>query len=360
MTIRLNPHLATLKAYTPGEQLNAPDVVKLNTNECPFAPPVGVLEALHAASGDQARKYPDPTCRPLREAIARDLGLEPNQVLVTNGSDEGLRMIFHAYAPAGEKVAALNPTYSLYPVLGAMFGAGVESHPAKPIDPLPASFIASKAPVKFLANPNPPYGVQYSRAEVERLADASDLLVLDEAYAAFADWDGVPLAKERPNVLVTRTFSKSHGLAGLRVGFVVGPKQLIEQLNVIRDSYNVNAMSQAAALAAWNDKAWLASTVAQVNHLRVFLTGQLRLLGFRVWDSMGNFVFAEHPMAAELAIQLREQRILVRHFNHPGLENGLRISIGTEQELGRLLGALKLWLANHQTMAGPSLRLAKK
>lgn len=347
MSPRLNPHLAALHPYVPGEQINRPEVVKLNTNECPFDPPPGVLEAIREVTSNAARKYPEPSCRALREAIAADYSIAPEAVVVGNGSDEILRLIFHAYAPAGEPVAVLDPTYSLYPVLGQMFGAPMQVHATTRRGPLPESFITSAAGIKFLPNPNPPIGNQYTKAEVERLLDHSELVIFDEAYVAFAKWSAAEFLATRSNLIITRSFSKSHSLAGMRVGFAMGPVELISRLAGIRDSYSVNAVSQAAALAAWRDREWLAGTAARIRHLRGFLTLQLRQLGFEVTDSAGNFVFAEHPQARTLLQYLREHDILVRHFALPGLENGLRITIGTELEVERLLKSVRNWLHMH-------------
>jgi histidinol-phosphate aminotransferase len=349
MTPQLNPHLTNLKAYVPGEQLNDPEVIKLNTNECPYQPSQAVFEAIQSATGNALRKYPDPTCRPLREAIAGDLGLTPEQILVGNGSDEVLRLIIHAYAPAGQKIAVLDPTYSLYPVLGEMFGAQMEEHPANSNEPLPESFIGSSAPIKFLPNPNPPFGKQYPKFEVESLIENSDLVILDEAYVDFADWNGIPLLSKYKNLLVTRSFSKSHALAGMRVGFCAGPAEIIGKLNAIRDSYNVNHVSQAVALAAWQDKEWLAQTVAQTKHVRGFMTNRLRDMGFDVPDSSGNFVFAWHDLASQMARELKTQKILVRHFNSPALEDGVRISMGTDGQVQRFLNVVQVWLSQNVT-----------
>ena len=351
--MKINPHIADLKPYVPGEQLQKPGIIKLNTNECPFPPSKRVIEAVHAtlgSSGEALRKYPNPTSQPLRGAVAEALGFEPNQVLVGNGSDEILRLVIHAFVPAGERIATLSPTYSLYPVLGEMFGGVMEEHPAEPDEALPDSYIESAAALKFLPNPNPPFGTVYPKEDVERLIAASKgLVVLDEAYAAFSSWTAEALAAKHDNVVVSRTFSKSHALAGGRVGFCLASDAIVERLNAIRDSYNINALSQAAALAAWNDTEWLDRTVSKIIELRGWLKAKLEQRGFKIYPSGGNFLFAEfgpnspHDGGA-LTQFLKSRDILVRHFAQERLKKGIRITIGTQDELNALLAGIDAFL----------------
>jgi histidinol-phosphate aminotransferase len=336
--------VAALHPYTPGEQPRGA-VVKLNTNENPHAPSPAVASALAALRPEDARKYPDPTCAALRAAIAGDLAVDPAQVIVTNGSDEALRLAFEAYADARDLAAWLWPTYSLYPVFAAKgavrvaqlpFGGAVSQEDALATAPATARLLC-------VANPNPPLGravdVEAIRAAADRLPAA--LVISDEAYIAYGGESALRLVQEGvPNVLVTRSFSKSHALAGMRVGFAVGAREVIVALNAIRDSYNVSAANQAAALAAWRDKEWLADVVAKVQATRGQALEDLRARGFAVEPSDGNFLFARRADAAALHRQLRDQGIYVRWFDTDGLRDGLRITIGTTEQMAALMDAL--------------------
>ncbi|MBN1515778.1 histidinol-phosphate transaminase [Candidatus Sumerlaeota bacterium] len=337
----INPHLEQLEPYVPGEQPKGRKFIKLNTNEFPYPPSPRVIEMLRALPDDKARKYPDPVCGELRAAIGERFGFAPEQIIAGNGSDELLRMICHAFAQAGDTIGMLNPTYSLYPVLGAMYGLKSRGFAVdfdgRPQEELDLAGIA----IFFFANPNPPYGSLYEPQFVAELVrkHPATLFVVDEAYVEFADWDCLALAREFENVMVTRTFSKSHSLAGMRVGFALGAEWLIDVLNRIRDSYNVNAASQAAALAAWQDREYYDERVLRVKQSRVRIRGELARLGWQVERSFGNFLFARCDNAPLVYEQLRERGILVRYFKQPPLDGGLRISIGSEEETDALLKA---------------------
>lgn len=346
MSIRVNPAVTRLSAYIPGEQPKEPDFTKLNTNENPYPPAPSVVAAVHAAALEGAlQKYPDPTSSSLRHTIAADLGLSPDEILVGNGSDEVLRLLCHAFLrPSdGEGVGVLNPTYVLYETLAAMFGAETSVYNLRPADYqiLPEAMHAD-VKILFLPNPNPPIGTFYQQPVLSALASMNNerLLVIDEAYVDFAPGNALPTYRQFENVVITRTFSKSYSLAGLRVGYVIARPQLIREMDKIRDSYNVNRISQAAALAAWEDKDYHSHCCQKIRLDREFLTGELRARGFTVPESHGNFVFARRAGARELYEQLKQRRVLVRYFSSPELADGVRITIGTHDELLTLLSAI--------------------
>lgn len=339
MTISVNPWVSSLHAYVPGEQPKEPGFVKLNTNECPYPPAPEVMRAVGEAS--QFNKYPDPTSSGLRKLIATRLGVRDSQVLVGNGSDEVLRLICHAFLQQGT-IGMLDPTYVLYETLASMFGARSQVFPVVPPDyQIPDTVIKADTQVFFLPNPNPPIGTHYPIEVLRKLAEAnaSRLLIIDEAYVDFAGADSLAML-EYPNVLITRTFSKSYSLAGLRVGFAVGPDNLIQEMDKIRDSYNVNRISQAAAAAAWEAHDYHLNMVKRIREDRDFLATGLIQRGFTVPQSAGNFVFARRDGAEELYLKLKEQKVLVRYFRTPALKDGIRITIGTRDELITFLKAL--------------------
>lgn len=344
MRIVVNPWVAQMKGYVPGEQLNDPEVIKLNTNESPYPPAPQVAEAVIAETERGGfNKYPDPVCTELRAAVAGRLGVSPEEIVCGNGSDESLRMLVHAFTKPGDVMATCNPTYTLYSVLAEMFGVTVENHPSPAPDySLPDSLIEAQAKILFLPNPNPPIGTFYSAPDLEVLAVAEPdrLVVIDEAYVDFAPVSAVEIYKKYENVVITRTFSKSYSLAGLRAGFVVCRPELAETLNKIRDSYNMNRLTQAAALAAWNATEYYADRNNQIKTDRAWLAEELKDRGFTIPASEGNFLFARRAGAAKLYQALKERKILVRYFDLPGLNDGLRITVGTREQLEKLLAAL--------------------
>ena len=346
MPITPNSWVAGLEAYTPGEQPSGAGYIKLNTNEA-YAPAPEVLSAVHAAANEALfHRYPEPKSKALRAAIAEQLDVTIEEVIMGNGSDEVLRLLCHAYlsANAGDKIGMVDPTYSLYHTLAAMFGCSYTSYPLKsPLYEIPQDAIASDARIFFLANPNPPYGTFYEPDVLAKLAAANPnrLVVIDEAYVDFAPHDAMEIYRKFENVVITRTFSKSYSLAGLRVGFAVARPEITAELEKIRDSYNMNRVSQAGALAAWQAKDYYAQMVNEIRSNREYLQKELANLGFVVPPSAGNFVFARRADAKELYLQLKERKILVRYFSAPALADGIRITIGTRAELDQLLTGIR-------------------
>jgi histidinol-phosphate aminotransferase len=354
-----NAHVAAMSPYVPGEQPQGGGWVKLNTNENPYPPSLRSLEAIRVAlvnDGAALRLYPSPDSAPLREAVARFHGFEAAHVVAGNGSDDILNLLIRAYAGPDRPIGMLNPSYSLYPVLAAAQHAEVVKVEVTDALGVDVDAVAKcGAAIFFLTNPNAPLGVAFATDVVRSLAKAfPGLLVVDEAYAAFADADCVALVREFPNVVVTRTMSKAHALAGLRVGYALCPAAVAEVLHRVRDSYNVDRLAQVAAAAALDDREWLDVTVAQVRATRDRLAAALRQLGWQVNPAAGNFVLAapvstKRPASVETAAHcfdfLRSRKILVRRFpNHRLTEKSLRISVGTEQETDVFLQAVAVWM----------------
>lgn len=342
--MRFNPVLDSLEAYVPGEQPRDGTYVKLNTNESPYPPAPAVERAITEFLADNSlRKYPDPACTKLREALAKRLDVPVGWILVGNGSDEVLRLLCHALLAPGDRIGMLYPTYVLYRTLAAMFGAACEEFDVEPPDfAIPDRAKSDACQILFLANPNPPMGTAYSKDVVEEVVRcaADRLVVVDEAYVDFGGSTAVELVRRYQNVAVTRTFSKSYALAGLRIGFVVAQPPLIEQLEKLKDSYNVNSVSQVAALAAWEAVDYYRELVRKVCETREWLRGELVARGFEVAQSAGNFLFARRRDARELYLALKQRRVLVRWFDQRLLRDGLRITVGTPQETEALLQAL--------------------
>ena len=351
------PHVRSLHAYTPGLQPKEPGWVKLNTNENPYPPSPHVAEAIQREIGASLRLYPDPLSSAVRRAFAQLHGLQETQVLVGNGSDDVLNLLVRAFAGgAGTGVAYAMPSYSLYPVLVAIENGATIEVPFTREMTLPVEALArSEASLLLLTSPNAPTGVSFRTADLERLAQAfRGILVIDEAYADFADENAMPLLARFPRVVVTRTLSKSHGLAGLRVGFAAGNPEVIEVLDRVRDSYNVNRLSQAGAIAALGDAAHLADVVARIKRTRAATEAGLRARGWFTYPSQTNFLFTE-PSTADGATgadvakacyeHLLAQKVLVRYFgSHALTRSFLRITVGTDSDMEALVRAIDSWL----------------
>lgn len=335
------PFLEGLAAYVPGEQPREAGFIKLNTNEFPYPAAPEVLEAIRREAADSVRVYPDPLCTALRKGLAGRYGVEPGQVLVGNGSDEILRYLAHAFLGPGRRLAVVEPTYTLYQVLAAQFEAETAIHPLVGAERLPESLFTAEWDACFLPVPNPPIGTLFTHEELSRLAGTGRLVVLDGAYIDFAPgYDPTVYLKAYPNVVLTGTFSKSFGLAGMRVGYMIGRPELIATMHKLRDSYNVNRISQAAALGALAGAGHYRAKCDEIIASRASLTRELEERGFRVPASRGNFIFARHPKAPVLYEALKARKILVRYFTHSGLEGGVRITIGTPEENRALVGVL--------------------
>ncbi len=344
--------VASLDPYVPGEQPRIDNLVKLNTNEMPYGPSPRVLRAIADANNDSLRLYPDPASTSLCQAIAKRFGLSEEQVFVGNGSDEVLAHVFVGLLKQSRPLWFPEITYSFYPVYCGLFGIQYRQVPldnqfrVRPEDYLAGSSHAPGAII--LANPNAPTGHALDLSQIESLvqANADIPVVIDEAYVDFGAQTASVLIGRYPNLLVVHTMSKSRSLAGLRIGFAMGHKDLIEGLNRVKNSFNsypLDRLAQVGAIAAIEDEDYFEHTRQKVISTRIALMADLRSLGFEVLPSQANFVFARHPKkeGAFLAQALRQRNILVRHFAKPLISDFLRITIGTDAQSNQLVDALR-------------------
>lgn len=341
-------NVARMAGYMPGEQPRVANLIKLNTNENPYPPSPRVAEALRAAAPESLRLYPDPGASALRREACSQFGFEsPDWAMAGNGSDDLLTIAVRTYVNQGGALACPNPTYSLYPVLAAIQGARTVRIPLDEGFAVPANLgrraAAEGATLLFLARPNAPTGLSCPLDTVRRICrEFPGLVWIDEAYAAFAEDHCLDLVREFWNVAVSRTFSKSHSLAGIRLGLVFAQPEQIEQMGKVRDSYNVNAITQALGMAALRDPEYLQHTVTRVKATRQRLTAELERLGCVVVPSQANFVFTRPPRsAAGVMHSLRERGIVVRYFPAPATAGFLRITVGTDEQMDRLVRALQ-------------------
>ncbi len=344
MSQYLRPNIRAMTGYTPGEQPQGDGIIKLNTNENPYPPSPRALEAMaEILRSDRLRKYPDPLGTAFRKSAGKLFGVDPDGILIGNGSDDVLTILTRAFVPEGGLVVSPMPSYLLYATLAAIQGASFEGVPFTRDWQLPAPWPKTDAHLTLVANPNSPTGTMVSNAALEGLSkELRGVLVVDEAYVDFADTHAIQLTR-LPNVIVTRTLSKSYSLAGLRFGFALGAPALVRELIKVKDSYNCDALSLAGAQAALEDQDYLRQTQAKIVVTRTRMTKELRTLGFDVLPSHANFVWATRTDRAVKPIfeELKQRKILVRYMNYAGHGDGLRISVGSEPEIDRLLEELK-------------------
>ena len=337
-----------LTPYVPGEQPKMDKLVKLNTNESPYGPSPLAIAAVAAAAGNDLRRYPDPNADALKRTLADYHGLAPDQVFVGNGSDE---VLAHAFAGLLKHDAPLlfpDITYSFYPVYCGLYDVAFRAVPLDAQFGIDLDDYTGPAGAIIFPNPNAPTGCLLPTADIARLLDAQAGIpvLVDEAYIDYGGDSAVALIARHPNLLVTRTFSKSRALAGLRVGYALGHPALIEGLERIKNSFNsypLGRPAQAGAIASVADEAHFRGSCAKVIATREALRAALTGLGFEVPPSAANFIFARHPAhaGADLAAALRARAIIVRHFRQPRIEDFLRITIGTDEECRQLVDALK-------------------
>ena len=343
-----SPLVNDLVPYVPGEQPKMANLVKLNTNENPFGPSPKVIEAIQAELNDSLRLYPDPEGEGLRQTIAAYHGIQPNQVFLGNGSDEVLAHIFFGLFQHGEPILFPDITYSFYPVYCGLYNIESKKIPlTENFEINPDDFKQPNGGVIF-PNPNAPTGMYLGLQHVEEIlaANPDRVVVVDEAYIDFGGESAITLVDKYPNLLVSQTLSKARSLAGLRVGFAVGHPDLIEALNRVKNSFNsypLDRLALAGAKAAYEDEAWFRKCCDGVISERERVTAVLEDLGFEVLPSKANFIFARHKEqpGEVLAKGLREQGIIVRHFNKPRISEFLRITIGTVEQNDALIGGLR-------------------
>jgi histidinol-phosphate aminotransferase len=338
------PHIERMAGYVPGEQPRDGEFIKLNTNENPYPPSPRVAEAIVQGLDGRLRRYPDPVGTAFREAAARLHGVSPDMVLAGNGSDDLLTIITRAFAGPGDMVLYPTPSYILYRTLAELQNARDVMVPFEPDWSLKPEFFAHpEARLAFLANPNSPSGTSLPAEAVRQLAEALPCpLVVDEAYADFADTDCVALAGTCPNVIVLRTLSKGYGLAGLRLGYLLASPEIVEGLTKVKDSYNCDTLSLLGGTAALDDQPYLEQTRTRIRTTRARLTTALRGLGYEVPESQANFVWCQGgPPAADVYARLKERHILVRLMRYPGQADGLRVTVGTDAEIDQFLDTLR-------------------
>ena len=340
----LRKNIADMAGYVPGFQ--PPDEaawIKLNTNENPYPPSPQVIKAIQAGTGEGLRKYPDAASLAGRKAASELYGYPVDWVIMANGSDELLNNLIRACVGEGEEVAYLHPSYSYYATLAEVQGARVKTFALQEngeIKDFPERYAGR---LFFLTNPNAPLGLRWEAKDVATLADrCAGLLVVDEAYADFAEGNCMDLVRQKPNVVVTRTLSKSYSLAGMRLGLAVARPDIIAALDKIRDHYNLDRLAQAAVAAALIDQDYFRDCVKRICATRQWFSAELGKLGYRVIPSSANYLFASPPDQDGQRVYdaLYHRKILVRYFSDPVLAHGLRISIGTREEMEKTLAAL--------------------
>ena len=341
------PAVTALSGYVPGEQPPPGKFIKLNTNENPYPPPQPVVDAIKRAADGTLNRYPDATSHAFRCAAAEALNLPgPEWILAGNGSDEILTMLVRGFVGEGEKLRMPYPSYVLYRTLADIQGASWDQINFNDDWTLPSSFAESTEELKLalLPNPNSPSGTILSPTEVAKVAEELKCpLVVDEAYADFAETNCLGLVEQNENVLVTRTLSKSYGLAGIRFGFLVAKPEVVGELSKIKDSYNCDAISIAAATAAMKCSAWLADNRSTIIATRNRMTHELQKIGFQVTPSHANFVWCRHENMSHRSLYdfLKSQQVLVRLMDFGDHGDGLRISVGTDEQIDALLFLLQ-------------------
>ena len=340
-------NIASMSGYVPGEQSLAAGIIKLNTNENPYPPSPGVLAALRKALNPSLRLYPEPLSDTLRSVAAGVYGVKRENIIAGNGSDEILSMLMRCFVGANDRVAMPVPTYSLYDTLIEIQQGERVAVDYAPDFALPEGLSSAKAALTFLCNPNSPSGTLIPLPAIEKLArSVVGILVVDEAYVDFAESEGasaLPLIRTIPNLIVLRTFSKSFSLAGMRIGLAFAAEEIIAGMMKVKDSYNLNRLSALGATAALQDMNWMTRNVRRIQKSRGRLTSGLKKLGYYVHPSHANFVLArrEGENLQPVYKFLKDKNILVRYFDVAGLQDAIRITIGTPGEIKILLEALK-------------------
>ncbi|MGE0605906.1 MAG: histidinol-phosphate transaminase [Pirellulales bacterium] len=340
------PEIDLMHGYVPGEQPQGGKAIKLNTNENPFPSSPAVQRAIGTVIKLGLQKYPDPSAAAFRARAAALHGVEPDWIICGNGSDELLTMATRAFVGQGQRLRLPYPSYILYKTLAQIQGADSQEVRFNADWSLPDDFCAADDDLKlvFLPNPNSPSGTIIPPARVLEIAQRLPCpIIVDEAYVDFADTHCIDLVKQCEKVIVTRSLSKSYGLAGLRFGYLIAQPQIIHGLNKLKDSYNCDALSIAGATAAIDDQAWLAETRGKIVATRARITAEMRGLGFAAVESQANFVWCPHPtvLVRPLYEQLKEAGILVRYMNYAGWGDGLRISVGSDEQIDAALTLLK-------------------
>jgi len=344
---KLRPNIAAMKGYVPGYQpADESAYIKLNTNENPYPPSPEVARAILAElgpDGGSLRKYPSSSCQRLRETAGELYGFPPSWVIMANGSDEALNNLIRAFAGEGEEIGYVHPSYSYYATLAEVQGARVRTFGLTPDFRIAGFPDCYAGKLFFLTTPNSPLGFTFPLAYIEEIARrCTGMLVVDEAYADFSGDNALDMVRSLDNVVVTRTLSKSYSLAGMRLGLAIARPEVIDSLDKIRDHYNLDRLAQAACGAALRDQTYFRERIRQICATREWFASELRKIGYTVIPSQGNFVFAtpaDHD-GKRVYEGLFARKVLVRHFTDPLLADGVRISIGTREEMELTLAAI--------------------
>ncbi|WP_372741383.1 histidinol-phosphate transaminase [Neptunomonas sp.] len=340
--------IQSLTPYVPGEQPKGSNIIKLNTNENPFPPSPMVIEAIHQFDTDRLRLYPDPDSSALKQSLADHFNVKTEQVFVGNGSDEVLAHTFMAFFRQPDPLLMPDISYSFYDVYANLYGIDVKHIPLQNDFCIALDDYSEANGGIIFANPNAPTGRALTLDQIDVLLqrNTESVVVVDEAYVDFGAETAIKLVKQYSNLLVIQTLSKSRSLAGMRVGFAIGSAELIDGLERVKNSFNsypLDMLAQVTATAAIKDVAYFTQTTQRIIKTREWTNEQLLALGFKIIPSKTNFVFASHRYinGAELMGFLRTHQILVRHFSRPGIDNHLRITIGTEEEMHAMINCLK-------------------
>ena len=351
MSRYMSKNLEAMTPYTPGEQPRDQQYVKLNTNESPFPPSAKAMEYMQEHMR-ALNLYPDPTAEELRRAVAMHCQALKEEVIMGNGSDELLYFAFRAFGDADHPIVSADITYGCYPVFAAALGLKYETVPLDEGFGIRPEDYDDKHGVIVIANPNAPTGRCLTMAEIDRLAGAhpDDVIIVDEAYIDFGGQSVLPLTKKYDNLLVVQTFSKSRSMAGARLGFAVGDKRLIADMETVRNSfnpYNINSMTMSLGLGALADRNYFLANCRTIIKNRDYTVTELMKLGFKVLDSKANFIFASHPSIGgkELYLSLKERGVLVRYFDKDRIREYVRISIGKKEQMDVLLEKVQEILA---------------
>lgn len=339
-----------LVPYTPGEQPKERQYIKLNTNESPF-PPSELAQRMAADAAKRLMLYPDPDCKELTATLAELIQVSSDEIVWTNGSDDVLNFAFMAFCDDEHPAIFPDITYGFYSVFAEANRIPYETIPLNADFSIPLNEFKNRKGTVFIANPNAPTGIALTVAQIEELlqSDPDRVVVIDEAYVDFGAESCVPLIHKYDNLLVTQTFSKSRSMAGARLGFAVGAKELIADLHTIRyatNPYNINSMTMSAGIGVLRDEAYTRKNCESIIENRAFISDQLKKLGFEMTPSLANFVFAKHPRVPGEALytSLKEKGILVRYFNKPRISDYCRITIGSRAEMNALLEQIQVIL----------------
>ena len=344
----LSDRFSSLETYVPGEQPKDMEYVKLNTNESPFPPSPKVLERLNEQEIAKLNLYPQPEGAVLSEKLAQTYGVERENVFLANGSDEVLSFAFMAFCDSDTGAAFPDISYGFYPVFAQLYGIDYSEKPLCDDFTIDINDYFSQNRTIFIANPNAPTGLALTRDQIEKILQTNpdNIVVIDEAYVDFGGETAIPLIKRYPNLLVVQTYSKSRSMAGARLGYGIADAEIIEDLNKIKFSnnpYNINRLTMAAGEAALDDAEYYASNCREIIRVREYTAEKLRELGFELTDSKANFLFAKTSKmhGSELYKRLKEKGVLIRYLGKKRIEDYVRITIGTQEQMDILLCAIK-------------------